>query len=194
MAAEDRERWNSKYEQGDHSSFEPSQQLTQLDALLPTVGRALDVASGAGRNAIWLAKRGLDVTAADVSDVALGITESRAKQTGVTLDTRQVDLEAEQVPCGTWQLVLCVHFLSRPLFAQLPAVLAPGGTFVCIHPTRSNLERNAKPSERFLLEDGELPNLVSELDVVHYSEGWSSENRHEAVIVARAVSDFAAKA
>ncbi len=194
MAAVDRKRWNTKYEQGNHSSYEPSSQLTELEESLPTAGQALDVAGGAGRNAIWLAKLGLDVTVADISDVALGIAGSRAEQVGVTFETLHVDLEADGLPIGQWQLVACVHFLSRPLFTQLPEMLAPGGTFVCVHPTRSNLQRNAKPPERFLLEDGELPNLVSGLDVVHYNEGWSSENRHEAVIVARAVSESATKA
>lgn len=54
-----------------------------------------------------------------------------------------------------------------------------------IHPTRTNLARHEKPPARFLLEDGELPGLIQGLRIEHYEEGWLSEGRHEAVVVAR---------
>ena len=94
-------------------------------------------------------------------------------------------MEHEPFPPGPWDLAVVVHYLHRPLLRALPIVLAPGGTLVVIQPTRTNLQRHAKPSERFLLEDGELPRLVSDLELLHYEEGWLDEGRHEAVLVAR---------
>lgn len=185
MSEEDRQRWNSKYETGDHASQEVSQALVELRPMLPSVGRALDVAGGAGRNSIWLAQRGLEVTLVDVSEVALSIAASRAQRSGMTIKTMRIDVEEQALPSGPWQLIVTVHFLWRPLFADFAKALAPGGTLVCIHPTTSNLQRHAKPSERFLLEDGELPKLIRDLDLVYHREGWLSEGRHEAVIVAR---------
>ena len=146
----------------------------------------MDLAGGAGRNAIWLARRGLDVCVADVSDVAIQFVEARAAKAGIAIAAQRLDLESDSFPSGPWDLIVSVHFLWRPLFDIFPAVLAPGGTFVCIHPTRSNLQRHAKPSVQYLLEDGELPGLVKDLNVVHYEEGWLAEGRHEAVLVARA--------
>ena len=52
-------------------------------------------------------------------------------------------------------------------------------------PTRSNLRRHPHPREAFLLDDGELPSLVGDLEVVSYEEGWLDEGRHEARLVAR---------
>lgn len=185
MPEVDRIRWNEKYQLGQHASSEPSLLLTDLDSFLPTSGRAIDVAGGAGRNAIWLAGRGLDVCVADVSEVALQLAEARAADASVSITTQRMDLESDPFPMGPWDLIVCVHFIWRPLLDIVPTVLAAGGILVCIHPTRSNLQRHAKPSERFLLADGELPRLVKQLQVVHYEEGWLAEGRHESVLVAR---------
>ena len=76
----DRQKWDAKYAAAEEIPREPSAVLRSLEKLLPRCGRALDVAGGAGRNAIWLAKRGLDVTIADVSPRGLALACERAKQ------------------------------------------------------------------------------------------------------------------
>ena len=152
MADVDRCRWNARFEQGEHASAEPSPILVSLASYLPESGTALDVAGGAGRNAIWLAQQGLRVTLADLSDVGLELASRRAQHVGFSLRTLQVDLEEEPLPAGPWQLILFNQFLWRPLFGQVAANLAPGGVLIVIHPTESNLLRNRKPSRRFLLQ------------------------------------------
>ena len=184
MAAPDRERWNSKYTQGDHASNAPSQTLTGLVDFLPDQGRAIDVAGGAGRHAFWLAERGLDVTLADISDVAIDMARDRAAARRLRIEALQLDLEESEFPAGPWDVILTFHFLLRPLFEVFPQVLAAGGRLICVHPTMSNLKSHAKPPARFLLEDGELPKLIRGLTILHYEETWSSEGRHEAVLVA----------
>ena len=143
------------------------------------------MAGGTGRHALWLARRGLDVTMADLSGVALELGWREAARAGLPLRTRAIDLEAEPLPPGPWSLILCVDFLWRPLFEAIPAALAPGGLLVVVHPTRSNLRRHTRPGPRHLLEDGELPGLVRGLEVLRYEEGWTEQGRHEARPVAR---------
>jgi SAM-dependent methyltransferase len=184
VAAGDRERWNERHAER-AAPGEPSPFVLGLDALLPRRGRALDVAGGTGRHALWLARRGLDVTLADVSDEALRIAVGAARKEGLSLATVEVDLEAAALPRGPWDLVLCTFFLHRPLLARLPAELAPGGFVVVAHPTRTNLERHPRPPRAFLLEEGELPALVRGLQVIRWEEGWLEEGRHEARLVAR---------
>jgi tellurite methyltransferase len=184
MAVGDRERWNARYaEKAEREA--PSPFLAALDDLLPRQGRALDVAGGAGRNALWLARRGLTVTLADVSDVALGQAAAVASAEGLRLETQRIDLEASPLPPGPWDLVLCTYFLHRPLFSAIPAVLAPGGLLVFAHATRRNLERHPRPGPDHLLDDGELQGLVPGLEVLRYQEGWLEAGRHEARLVAR---------
>jgi SAM-dependent methyltransferase len=184
MSEEDRDRWNARYREASALN-EPSSLITSLDALLPRHGRALDVAGGAGRHAIWLAQHGLEVTLTDVSDVALALARDRALAAGVALTTVEIDLERDSFPKGPWDLIVSFHYLQRSLFDVFPTALAPGGLLVFVQPTRSNLVRHTKPSASFLLDDGELPRLAHDLEHVHYDEGWLAEGRHEARIVAR---------
>lgn len=183
MPASDREIWNERFRDAEPSS--PSPFLDGLDALLPRRGRALDVAGGSGRHSLWLARRGLEVTLADVSDVALERAASAARAGGLSLAAVRVDLKTAPFPAGPWDLVLCTYFLHRPLFSAIVAALAPGGWLVAAHATRSNLQRHARPGPDYLLEDGELPTLVGDLEVVRFEEGWLESGRHEARVAAR---------
>ena len=185
MSEGDRERWNARYAGADPPR-EPSSFLASLDGMLPRRGRALDVAGGSGRNALWLARRGLTVTLADVSDVALSTAARHAEALALPLETALVDVETSPLPAGPWDVILCFEFLHRPLFAPFARALAPGGWLVVCHPTSSNLQRHPHPTARYLLGDGELPTLVAGLDVASYEEGWSETGRHEARLVARA--------
>ena len=182
----DRQKWDAKYASQDVPR-EPSAVLRALEALLPNRGRTLDVAGGAGRNAIWLAQRGLDVTIADVSPRGLELACERARVLGVGVTPLCTDLEDGPFPAGPWDLILCVCYLWRPLYAVYPQALSLGGLLVVIQPTKKNLERHPKPPAGFLLNDGELPSLVGGLEIVHYQEGWQADGRHDAVAVAKKV-------
>jgi SAM-dependent methyltransferase len=185
MAEADRRRWDARYREHEPGLRQPSGSLVALADLMPQDGRALDVAGGTGRHAQWLARRGLDVTLADISRVALELARREAARDGLPLRTLAIDLEAEPLPPGHLSVILCVDFLWRPLFEAIPAALAPGGLLVVVHPTRTNLQRHARPGPRHLLEDGELPGLVRGLEIVRYEEGWTEQGRHEARLVAR---------
>jgi SAM-dependent methyltransferase len=184
VAGIDRDRWNARYSAEDAVPA-PSPFLVSLDPVLPREGRALDAGGGSGRNALWLAARGLAVTLADVSDVALSRAAREASARGLALATAQVDLEEVAPPLGPWDLVVVLYFLHRPLLTALPALLAPGGLLVVAHATRRNLERHRRPGPGHVLEEGELARLVRGLDVLRYEEGWLEGGRHEARLVAR---------
>jgi SAM-dependent methyltransferase len=185
MSQFDREKWNAKYAAGLPMPREPAGVLVGLDRYLPRSGRALDVAGGAGRHGIWLAQRGLDVTIADISPLGLARAREDAAAVGVHIATLETDLELDPFPSGPWDLIASVCYLMRPLYAVYPRVLAPGGILAIVQPTKTNLQRHDKPPADFLLDDGELPQLVAGLDVVHYEEGWLIDGRHDAVVVAR---------
>jgi SAM-dependent methyltransferase len=158
--------------------------LTSSEAWLPASGRAIDLAGGGGRNAIWLAKRGLDVTLADVSDEGLKLAQRRAAEHRVALRLLNVDLETDPVPEGPWDLMVVLHYLHRPLLAEIPRLLSPGGVLFFVQPTLRNLERHEKPPRPFLLEEGEAPRLVPGQKVLRYEEGWLAEGRHDALLIA----------
>ena len=185
MSELDREKWDSKYRNADPYGTEPSQLLANQQHWLPTTGRALDLAGGSGRHALWLAHRGLDVTLTDISSQGLQIARQRAAVSGLQIKCVEIDLEEHPFPAGPWDVVVSCLYLYRPLFRSIRHQLASGGVLVLIQPTRKNLERHARPSEKFLLEENELGQLVNGLQILHYEESWSVEGRHDAVVVAR---------
>ncbi len=191
MSTQDREKWDARYREQEAPPA-PGAFLVGLDEVLPRHGRALDVAGGSGRHAIWLARRGLTVTLADASAVALEQAARAAREERLSLATVQVDLEEAPLPEGPWDVIVCTYFLHRPLFAAFPAALAPGGWLAFAHATRRNLERHPRPGPAFVLGEGELATLVRGLEVIQLAEGWFEEGRHEARLVARKASRTAA--
>ena len=144
----------------------------------------LDVACGWGDAGLYLATRGATAVLTDISTVALAAVTQRATALGVEAKTLALDLENEPVPDGPWDAITCVHYLDRALLPRLGAAIAPGGRLVCAIATTTNLERHERPSARFLLELGELPTLVPDLEVIHFSEDWRASGVHEAWLVA----------
>lgn len=186
MGETDRIKWDERHSRQPRHPSSPAAVLLEWQALLPCEGRALDLAGGSGRNALWLARRGLQVTLADISTVALQTARRQAEAAGLRLDLLQVDLESQGVPAGPWDLVLVCCYLERSLFEQLATVLAAGGLLLYTQPTTINLERHAKPPERYLLKPGEFRALVEpHLEILRYEEGWWEEGRHEARVLAR---------
>jgi len=186
---DDRARWNAKYRATDHVPAQPSAVLVELAEHLPSTGRALDLAGGAGAESVWLAQRGLDVTLADVSDAALELARTRAESRGVALETLRLDLPADGPPPGPWDLVVCLNYFEPAVWPALQ--LAPGCTVVWIHPTVTNLQRHAKPSRRFLLQPGQAAGIVDarpDLHITLQREAWIGD-RHLSVIVGRGVGE-----
>ena len=184
MSEADRERWDRRWEEGGHAAAAPPGWLEELGDQLPAAGHALDVAAGSGRAALWLARRGLETLAVDISPVGLERLSASAARDGLEVETRVLDLERDALPEGPFEVIACFQYLQRDLFSALGTSLCPGGLLVCELATRRNLERHAHPSARFLVEENELRGLVAPLEVVSYWEGWA-EGRALARVAAR---------
>lgn len=184
----DRERWNTKWRERAGELEPPAAFLVEHAHVLPAKGRALDVAGGAGRNAMWLAKRGLDVTLVDISRVAIQRAEQRAKDAGFAARMRflEGDLDTFELPAPVFDLVLMIDFLHRERRGDCAQLLFEGGLIVASQPTMKNLERHAHPTPKHLVEPGELEDWVRSLafDVVVSREDWVGD-RHEAAVIAR---------
>ncbi|MCK6483633.1 MAG: methyltransferase domain-containing protein [Phycisphaerae bacterium] len=150
--------------------------------------RALDLACGTGRDAVWLAMQGWNVDAWDVLPDALERAADRGRRCGVSIQTRVVDLEPDALGMvsGEYDLVVGFNYLHRPLFEWIQRAVRPGGWLVYetfVEPQRIVF---GKPRRRqFVLQPGELKERFAFWDIVRYAEGPSGPRRIAAGIVAR---------
>lgn len=157
------EQWNERYRAREELSAEPAQILVDAASSLAP-GRALDLACGAGRNALWLAERGWEVVAIDGASEAIRIL----REHDAAVDGRVMDLEtgaALPFEDQSFDLVAILFYLHRPLFAEARRVVKRGGIVVCaalMHGTYS-------------IAPGELARTFADFEIVHASEGEIAE-------------------
>jgi len=141
----DRDDWNRRYTEKELVwSAEPNQFLVQeISELAP--GRAIDLAAGEGRNAVWLAERGWRVTAVDYSRVGLDKARQIAKARGVDVEWVEADLLEFAPQPGGFDLVLLLYLQlpwnwMRDVVQGAARAVAPGGTFLLVGHDRKNLD------------------------------------------------------
>jgi SAM-dependent methyltransferase len=141
----DREDWNRRYAAKELIwSAEPNRFLVEeIDALPP--GRAIDLAAGEGRNAIWLAERGWRVRAVDYSKTGLDKGRRIARARNVRIDWVEADLLHYEPEAGSYDLVL-LFYLQLPwesmslVLRRAAAAVAPSGTLLLVGHDRINLD------------------------------------------------------
>lgn len=187
MADSDRIKWNQRFSESDEVDLAPPDWLEEVEAAVPRQGNTLDIAAGAGRLAIWLAGRGLDVLAVDISGAGLELARKGAAAKGLQIETLSEDLEAEPLPEGPFDVITCFNYRQRGLFPFIRERLKVGGVFLAEVATVSNFERRAHPSLRYLAEHGELRQDCGPLEIIYYLESWSA-GRASARVLARKTS------
>jgi tellurite methyltransferase len=140
-------------------------------------GRALDLACGAGRNALWLAEQGWSVTAVDGSPAAIELLRQR----GPHLDAHTADLEKGEyvIEPSRWDLIVISYYLQRDLFEPAKLGVIPGGVLLAIVLLGEG---------RFSAAPGELRSYFCGWEILHDREGNPGDSpEHWAVaeIVAR---------
>ena len=164
----------------------PASWLVQHADLLPGAGHALDVACGRGRHALWLAEHGLTTLGIDRDPDAVRELNDVARARRLPLRAEVRDIESGGTPFRgiTYDVIVVVHYLHRPLFPALIDALAPGGLLVYETFTREQAARGKPTNPEFLLESGELLDLVRPLDVLVSREG-DYDGRMVASVIAR---------
>ena len=131
--------WDARYQEKDGAmwSGRPNGRLVaEVAGLAP--GRALDVGCGEGADAIWLAGQGWEVTAVDVSEVALGRARDASGRAGVTVEWLSGDALAMDLPAGAFDLV-SLQYPALPKAAgdaavrRLLGTVRPGGLLLAVY-------------------------------------------------------------
>ena len=162
-------KWDGRYADAVGEGV-PIEVLVNNAHLLPASGLALDLACGLGGNALFMARRGLQTTAWDLSPVAIASLQSAAGGLPIRAEVRDVTV----LPPSPGQFdVICVgHFLDRELCPHIAAALRPGGLVFYQTFARERVDDSGPGSERFRLASNELLDLFPGLIVrVYRDEG-----------------------
>jgi tellurite methyltransferase len=188
VSDEDRARWNARYEQGAFQDRTyPGVFLAEHIDRLPR-GRALDLACGAGRNAIFLAQHGFEVDAWDISAVGLDRARARAAALGLDIAWQEKDLEEVELPVACYDVIVQNRYVNWPLTAQAVAALKPGGAFLCEQHLATERDVIGPSDPAFRAQPGQLRDAVAALEIEIYEESHIEDPDGRVVAVARVLA------
>ena len=172
MSAADQAKWEARWRAraGEPGAVEP---FLMREASSWSSGRVLDVASGDGRNALWLATQGFAVTAIDISASAVATLQSTAAARAVAIATRVVDLDMPRplTGLGPFDAAVVLRYRpSAPQWAAIIATLAPGGQVLLCSFGWAQHERHGFP----LAFCVERHAMQAELGTLLQLERWTS--------------------
>lgn len=183
----DEDKWNRIYlDAGPLKEQSPARVLVDFQHLLPASGRALDLACGRGANALFLAGRGLETHAWDISGEAIRQLEAAAH--GAICCVRR-DVAAEPPPAESFDVIVVTRFLDRGLIPRIIAALRPQGLVYYQTFTRERIDDSGPGNPDYRLAVNELLTLFAGLRILFYREegriGDIAQGfRNEAMLVA----------
>jgi SAM-dependent methyltransferase len=186
MSKQDRDKWNQRYAEGSYHKNNP---VTLVEEWLPglPVGRALDVACGAGRNAILLAQAGYQVDAIDISREGLNLARQNAENLGLSINWIEQDLDQAYRFDTDYDLIIVMWYVNLGLISRLCDCLVPGGYLICQEHLVTDREVIGPTSLKYRVAAGELREAVSGVDVLLYEESIETNIEGEQLASARMV-------
>ena len=170
---EDQKRWDMKYLERKPDLNQGSNTILKKYLRILPKGRALDLAAGEGRNALFLAENGFEAEAVDVSPVAITRVRKSAKVRGVKVKAVVADLDTYRIPPGHYDVILNFYFLDRHLIPRIKRGLKKGGmvVFETYTAEQKKLGTGGPGQDKYVLKPNELLRLFRGFHVLFYREG-----------------------
>ena len=181
-ATRDKERWDAKYGTDEYILGKAPISFLEANVHLLPKGKALDLAMGEGRNGVYLATQGFQVTGLDISEKGLEKARKLAAEKNVTIETKVVDLESHQLERNAYDVVLCIYYLQRDLVPQIKQALKPGGMVVIETYNVDYLKYNSRFNKQFLIEPNELLEWFRDFKVIRYQAVDDGETAFSSII------------
>ena len=199
MADSDRDKWEERYRTEDYLHGKDPVPFLQERIGMLRRGKALCLAAGEGRNAVYLAQRGYAVKAVDISSRAVEKCRALARERGVQVDAVQADLMDCDLGENHYDLVTNFFFCERALFPRVMEALKPGGMFVLQTFSVDQLQRGFGPrNPAFLLGPNELWEHFKSYRIRYYEDAVipmeEAGERREGAVIRMIVEKQAAKA
>jgi 2-polyprenyl-3-methyl-5-hydroxy-6-metoxy-1,4-benzoquinol methylase len=164
----DKERWDSKYGTEEYIFGKTPIPFLQAHIELLPKGKALDLAMGEGRNGVFLATQGFQVTGLDISENGLAKARKLAAEQHVSIETRVVDFETFQLEPHAYDVILCSYYLQRSLLGQIKQALRPGGMVMIETYNTDHAKYNSRFNKEYLLETNELLDWFKDFKILRY--------------------------
>lgn len=174
------EEWNERYRSRQQLAADlhagPTPLLKHWADQLPS-GRALDLACGTGRNALYLAEKGWSVRAVDGAAAAIDELRQRAAARNLVIQADVADLPAPEfsIEPGAWDLIAVCYYLQRDLFPSIRAGVRPGGCVIAI----VHISEAGEPPSYKRAERGELRKFFEGWKILHDYEGKPGDPEHQ---------------
>ncbi len=172
--------WDERFQQGDYPQDPNASPVLRAYSDQAPSGRALDVATGTGRNATFLASSGYEVDAIDQSREGLRIARQNAADRGVAsrVNFIQTDVPSHEFPRDTYGIVTVSYYRAVDRFPDLKAALVDGGYLFVEHHLRSAEPTSVGPSsDRYRFSANELIQSCLDLTVLYYDAGTDRDGR-----------------
>lgn len=171
MSSDERQaKWETRYRELTDHPLQAARVLRDNTFLLPSRGEALDLACGRGGNALFLAERGLDVTAWDFATGAIKALQEGANERGLSLKAEVRDVISEPPQAAGFDVICVSYFLDRDLAPAIKAALRPGGLLFYETFVRAAVSEQGPGNPQYRLAPNELLHLFAGLQVVDYRE------------------------
>jgi len=188
MSNTDAEKWDAIYAARGHTRDEPARVLRDFSYLLPDTGTALELACGRGANALFLAGKGLNVHAWDISAEAVSHLHTRAKGLHLSLTTRTCDVLENPPAADSFDIIVVSYFLERKLMPSIIKALHENGLLFYQTFIRERIDDTGPRNNNYRLAENELLHLCHDLHIVLYhEEGMTGDTqqgfRNEAMLI-----------
>ena len=197
MSKADQAKWDERYCAGAFAErTHPSALLEAWVSRLPSGpgnsrGRALDLACGAGRNSLFLARHGFEVTGIDVSSEGLKRAAAKAEREGLEVTWMRHDLDDGLPTSGPFDVVCLFRYLNPDVIRRLPSLLATDGVLMIEEHLATDQPVAGPSNPAFCAQPGELRRLLPKLEVLHQEEGIIADPDGRQVAIARLVGSLA---
>jgi len=186
---DDKSRWNKRYNTGEYLyGKEPLKFLKEKLGILVR-GKALVLAMGEGRNAVFLAGNGFDVDGCDISEKAVEKTRLLARESSVTLNAFVADLEEYKIPVNAYDLITCFYYTQKSLIPQIKEGLKKGGMVMfetySIDQLKYGKDAPGPKNPAYLLKHNELLDSFRDFRILFYREGEIAEQKSVVSLIAQ---------
>ena len=178
---QDKDRWNEKYDIETYLFGEKPIPFLVDNIEIFRKGKALDVAMGEGRNGVYLATQGFDVTGLDISEKGLEKAQLLAAKHNVTIKTKVVDLENVKLEANSYDLIICTYFMDRGLYEKFYDALKPGG-MVLVETYNVDYLKYRKFNAKWALKTNELLDIFKRMRVLRYQDYDDAREAYSSII------------